>query len=124
MSTNTQLPQMSTSGTSEADAIMAEKKRKRTLRNREAARRSRMKKQKMLESLVGEVGYWKQEIRKNTDKYDFLVQKMASLESENNFLKAQLMELAQYLRKLELMLSSPHEIIADANSLDAAWKLF
>ncbi|XWS14182.1 hypothetical protein CRYUN_Cryun36dG0101600 [Craigia yunnanensis] len=98
------LPQMSSG--SEADArgmIMDEKKRKRMLSNRESARRSRMKKQKLLESLVSEVASLKVEIRKNADKYEVLVQKTIVLDSENNLLKAQQMELAQYLRNLELM---------------------
>lgn len=91
---------------SEADAggmIMDEKKRKRMLSNRESARRSRMKKQKLLEDLVSEVACLKVDIEKNTDKFEVLMQKTADLESENNVLKAQQMELPQYLRNLELM---------------------
>ncbi|XVF66120.1 hypothetical protein PTKIN_Ptkin10aG0009200 [Pterospermum kingtungense] len=98
------LPQMSSG--SEADAhgmIMDEKKRKRMLSNRESARRSRMKKQKLLEDLISEVACLKVEIQKNTDKFEILMQKTVDLESENNVLKAQQIELAQYLRNLELM---------------------
>ncbi|XVF28218.1 hypothetical protein REPUB_Repub15cG0010500 [Reevesia pubescens] len=99
------LPQMISSG-SEEDArgmIMDEKKRKRMISNRESARRSRMKKQKLLVDLVSEVASLKVEIRKNTDKYEVLMQKAVVLESENNVLKTQQMALAQYLRNLELM---------------------
>ncbi|XWS08501.1 hypothetical protein CRYUN_Cryun40dG0007900 [Craigia yunnanensis] len=98
------LPQMRSG--SEADArgmIIDDKKRKRMLSNRESARRSRMKKQKLLEDLVSEVASLKVEVRKNSDKYEVLMQKTVVLESENNLLKAQQMELAQYLRNLELM---------------------
>ncbi|EOY06700.1 hypothetical protein QUC31_016139 [Theobroma cacao] len=98
------LPQ--TSSGSEADArcmAMDEKKRKRMLSNRESARRSRMKKQKLLEDLVREVASLNVEICRNADNYEILMQKTFVLESENNLLKAQKLELAQYLRNLELM---------------------
>lgn len=73
------------------------------LSNRESARRSRMKKQRLLEDLVREVASLKVEIRKNTDNYEVLMQKTVVLESENNLLEAQKMELDQYLRNLEVM---------------------
>ncbi|XVE82253.1 hypothetical protein DITRI_Ditri15bG0133300 [Diplodiscus trichospermus] len=96
--------QMSSGSEAEARAMtMDEKKRKRMLSNRESARRSRMKKQKLLENLVTEVASLKVEIQKNSDRYQVLMQKTVVLDSENEFLKAQKMELAQYLRNLELM---------------------
>ncbi|GMJ08373.1 basic leucine-zipper 1 [Hibiscus trionum] len=99
------VPPMMSSG-SEADARgmdMDEKKRKRMISNRESARRSRMKKQKLLEDLVTETSSLKVEIHNNSNKYEVLMQKTVALESENNGLKVQQMELAQYLRKLEMM---------------------
>ncbi|XVF62466.1 hypothetical protein PTKIN_Ptkin09bG0010100 [Pterospermum kingtungense] len=89
------VPQMSSG--SKAD----EKKRKRMLSNRESARRSRMKKQKLLEDLVREVASLQVEIKRKTDNYEVLMQNTAVLESENNLLETQKIRLAQYLRKLE-----------------------
>ncbi|TYJ17724.1 hypothetical protein E1A91_A09G072600v1 [Gossypium mustelinum] len=99
------VPRMMSSG-SEPDARgvnVDEKKRKRMISNRESARRSRMKKQKLLEDLVTEVASLKVQIHNNTNKYEALMQKIVVLESENNALKVQQMELAQYLKNLQLM---------------------
>ncbi|KAB2012239.1 hypothetical protein ES319_D09G075700v1 [Gossypium barbadense] len=99
------VPGMMSSG-SEPDAQgvnVDEKKRKRMISNRESARRSRMKKQKLLEDLVTEVALLKVQIHNNTNKYEALMQKIVVLESENNALKVQQMELAQYLKNLQLM---------------------
>ncbi|KAG4182766.1 hypothetical protein ERO13_A09G065900v2 [Gossypium hirsutum] len=99
------VPRMMSSG-SEPDARgvnVDEKKRKRMISNRESARRSRMKKQKLLEDLVTEVASLKVQIHNYTNKYEALMQKIVVLESENNALKVQQMELAQYLKNLQLM---------------------
>ncbi|XP_022760691.1 bZIP transcription factor 53-like [Durio zibethinus] len=100
---NTQPQMISGSEVDGRVMIMDEKKRKRMLSNRESARRSRMKKQKLLEDLVSEVASLKVEIRNNTNEYEVLMQKTLILESDNSLLKAEQMELAQYLRNLELM---------------------
>ncbi|KAE8734237.1 Heme oxygenase-like, multi-helical [Hibiscus syriacus] len=83
-----------------------EKKRKRMISNRESARRSRMKKQKLLEDLATEIGSLKVEIHNNAEKCEVLMQKTVALDCENNGLRAQQMELGQYLRKLELLQSN------------------
>ncbi|OMO58437.1 hypothetical protein COLO4_34637 [Corchorus olitorius] len=117
------LPQMSSGSEAEARGgdgmIMDEKKRKRMLSNRESARRSRMKKQKLLEDLVNEVASLKAEIRKNSDNFEILMQKTLVLESENNLLEAEKMDLAHHLRNLEFIQTHMELLQMNNNNLES-----
>ncbi|EEF47269.1 bZIP transcription factor 53 [Ricinus communis] len=99
--------QATTSSGSDCDpryANVDERKRKRMISNRESARRSRQRKQKQMEDLVNEVsqiqnenGQLRQSINVNSQRY-------AEMESANNVLRAQAMELTERLRSLNSVL--------------------
>ncbi|KAF7818135.1 bZIP transcription factor 53-like [Senna tora] len=96
--------------------IMDERKRKRMLSNRESARRSRMKKQKLLEDLTNEIGRLQsansqllESIREKEEAY-------IEMESANSVLRAQTMELFDRLRFLNSILEIAEEpIMASAD---------
>lgn len=91
-------------------ANVDERKRKRMISNRESARRSRMRKQKLMEDLVNEAsqlqnenGQLRQSIGINSDRY-------SQIESANNVLRAQAMELTERLRSLNSVLQIVEEV--------------
>ncbi|KAF8038049.1 hypothetical protein BT93_B0797 [Corymbia citriodora subsp. variegata] len=81
-----------------------ERKRKRMESNRESARRSRMRRQKQLEDLVGEMGRLQQANAQLVASINASAQKYAEVESANNVLRAQTMELTDRLRSLNSVL--------------------
>ncbi|KAL3725295.1 hypothetical protein ACJRO7_030323 [Eucalyptus globulus] len=81
-----------------------ERKRKRMESNRESARRSRMRRQKQLEDSVGEVGQLQQANAQLVASINAAAQKYAEVESANNVLRAQAMELTDRLRSLNSVL--------------------
>ncbi|XP_021768754.1 bZIP transcription factor 53-like [Chenopodium quinoa] len=85
-------------------ANMDERKRKRMLSNRESARRSRMKKQQHLDELLKEVNQLKSQNSEIAQKTDVVTQHYIAFESENNVLRAQMMELTDRLRSLNSVL--------------------
>lgn len=81
-----------------------ERKRKRMESNRESARRSRMRRQKQLGNLVGEVGQLQQANAQLVVSINAAAQKYAEVELANNVLRAQAMELTDRLRSLNSVL--------------------
>ncbi|XP_030454867.2 bZIP transcription factor 53-like [Syzygium oleosum] len=81
-----------------------DRKRKRMESNRESARRSRMRKQKQMEDLVGELGQLQQANVQLAASINAAAQKYAEVESANNVLRAQAVELADRLRSLNSVL--------------------
>ncbi|KAL2934889.1 bZIP transcription factor 53 [Bienertia sinuspersici] len=92
-------------------ANVDERKRKRMLSNRESARRSRMRKQQHLDELLKEVNNLKSQNSEVAYKIDAVTQRYTGVESENNVLRAQMMELTDRLRSLNSVL----EFMQDAS---------
>lgn len=101
-----QQPQQLSSG-SDSDpkyANMDERKRKRMISNRESARRSRMKKQQYMDEMLKEVNELKSQNSGLSQKTDVVSQLYIGVESENNVLRAQVIELTDRLRSLNSVL--------------------
>ncbi|XVF72740.1 hypothetical protein PTKIN_Ptkin12aG0144600 [Pterospermum kingtungense] len=91
-------------------ANVDEKKRKRMLSNRESARRSRMRKQKQLEDLVNEESALQRDNSQLSDMINVTTQRYNEMESANNVLRAQAMELTDRLRYLNSFLHIVEEV--------------
>ncbi|KAL3383012.1 hypothetical protein AABB24_002479 [Solanum stoloniferum] len=91
--------------------LMDQRKRKRMISNRESARRSRMRKQKHLDDLMGQVSNLRKENHQILTSMNVTTQHYLNVEAENSILRAQLSELSRRLESL-------NEIIAvlDANN--------
>ncbi|XP_039012087.1 bZIP transcription factor 53-like [Hibiscus syriacus] len=87
-----------------------ERKRKRMLSNRESARRSRMRKQKQLEDLVEEVSALQKGNSQISEKISVTSQRYIEMQSANNVLRAQAMELTERLRSLNSVLHIVEEV--------------
>lgn len=85
--------------------VVDERKRKRMQSNRESARRSRMRKQKHLDDLFGQVTQLKTENSNILSSINVTTHQYANVEAENSVLRAQLMELTQRLQSLNEILS-------------------
>nr|KJB49828.1 hypothetical protein B456_008G139700 [Gossypium raimondii] len=91
-------------------ANIDEKKRKRMLSNRESARRSRMKKQKLLEDLVNEVSALQKNNTQICEKIKFTTQRFVKMEASNSVLRAQVIELTESLQSLNSMLQMVEDV--------------
>ncbi|CAH2076812.1 unnamed protein product [Thlaspi arvense] len=80
--------------------LMEQRKRKRMLSNRESARRSRMKKQKLLDDLTAQVNHLKKENSEIVTSVSITTQHYLTVEAENSVLRAQLDELSHRLESL------------------------
>lgn len=106
-------PRQTVSSASEEDpryAMMDEKKKRRMLSNRESARRSRMKKQKLSEDLINEATRLQNLNKELMQKIDFTNQGYQNFASENNILVAQKMELMDRLNSLNFILQNVQDV--------------
>ncbi|XP_071724771.1 bZIP transcription factor 53-like [Rutidosis leptorrhynchoides] len=85
-------------------ATMDDRKRKRMISNRELARRSRQRKQKQLEDLMAETSRLQIENNAITQRINAASQNYIALESANNILRAQEIELSDRLKSLTSIL--------------------
>ncbi|CAN7025404.1 hypothetical protein BRARA_F02932 [Brassica rapa] len=83
-----------------------EKKRKRKLSNRESARRSRLKKQKLMEDTIIEISALERRIKENTERCKVARRRLDSLESENVSLRSEKTWLLNYVSDLENMIAT------------------
>ncbi|CAH8368576.1 unnamed protein product [Eruca vesicaria subsp. sativa] len=95
-------------------SVTDERKRKRMISNRESARRSRMRKQKQLGDLINEVTVLKNDNAKITEQVDAATRKYVEMESKNDVLRAQAVELTERLRSLNSVLEMVEEISGQA----------
>ncbi|KAF5753003.1 bZIP transcription factor family protein [Tripterygium wilfordii] len=86
--------------------VMDNRKRKRMLSNRESARRSRQRKQKLVDDLMEQVGQLRQENNQILTTIDMTTQLYLNVEAENSVLRAQMAELTQRLQSLNEIMSS------------------
>ncbi|CAH8306695.1 unnamed protein product [Eruca vesicaria subsp. sativa] len=89
-----------TSPSGSEESLMEQRKRKRMLSNRESARRSRMKKQKLLDDLTAQVNQLKKENNEILTSVSITTQHYLTVEAENSVLRAQLDELNHRLESL------------------------
>ncbi|KAL5704725.1 hypothetical protein ACHQM5_023112 [Ranunculus cassubicifolius] len=102
--------QLQNSGSEEdLQLLMNQRKQKRMLSNRESARRSRMRKQKHLDDLMGQVSLLRKENSQILTNLHITTQQYLNIESENSVLRAQMGELSHRL----------HSLTEIANYLDA-----
>ncbi|PKA49331.1 Ocs element-binding factor 1 [Apostasia shenzhenica] len=85
-------------------AVMAQRKQKRKLSNRESARRSRMRKQKHLDDLMAQVGHLRKENNQILSDLNITTQRCLGVEAENSVLRTQMMELSTRLQSLNEIL--------------------
>ncbi|PSS21382.1 BZIP transcription factor [Actinidia chinensis var. chinensis] len=86
------------------ERVVDQRKRKRTISNRESARRSRIRKQQHMDDLVAQASQLSEENEFILSRVNLTTQMFLNVEAENSVLRAQLAELTHRL-------SSLHEII-------------
>lgn len=87
-----------------------DRKRKRMISNRESARRSRAKKQHLVEALTSQVAQLQNENKVIEEKINGVADMYVGMASQNNVLRAQLSELADRLRSLNTVLQIAEEV--------------
>ncbi|KAM1002541.1 hypothetical protein ACFX13_003013 [Malus domestica] len=81
-------------------ALMDQRKRKRMISNRESARRSRMRKQKHLDDLTGQISQLQKDNEQIISSLNITSQHYMNVEAENSVLRAQADELSNRLQSL------------------------
>lgn len=87
-------------------ALIAQKKRKRKISNRESARRSRMRKQEHLDDLTAQVNQLRKENSQISTYLTLTTQQYFAMEAENSVQRTQVMELSNRLQSLYGILDS------------------
>ncbi|OWM80062.1 bZIP transcription factor 53-like [Punica granatum] len=90
--------------------VCEERKRKRMESNRESARRSRLKKQKLLDDLLGQVSQLKNENSQLVQSIEQTSQRFDEVELKNNVLRAQVVELTERLVSLNSVLQIMEQV--------------
>ncbi|XP_021273758.1 bZIP transcription factor 11-like [Herrania umbratica] len=90
----------SSSSDEDLQQILDERKRKRKLSNRESARRSRMRKQKHMDDLTGQVSQLTKDNNQIITSMNITTQLYLNVEAENSVLRAQMTELSTRLQSL------------------------
>lgn len=103
-------PQRTGSSSGSDCIVIDERKRKRMESNRESARRSRMKKQKQMAESIGQVTQLKNENSELVARINSNTQNYIEVESRNNVLRAQFIELTDRLRSLNSVLQVVEEV--------------
>ncbi|KAJ4968018.1 hypothetical protein NE237_014719 [Protea cynaroides] len=97
-----------TSSGSEGDphyAVTDERKRKRMISNRESARRSRQRKQQHLDDLLGQVTQLQNQNSEIGQRAEAILQHYNQIESENQVLRARMLELNDRLGSLNTLIA-------------------
>ncbi|KAI4319377.1 hypothetical protein MLD38_032980 [Melastoma candidum] len=95
------------------DVGIDERKRKRMESNRESARRSRLRKQKQLDDLLGQVSHLECAIKQLVDSIDAVQKKYSVVEADNSVLRVQIAELTGWLQSLNSVL----EVVEEVNGI-------
>lgn len=97
-----------TSGSSQEDLqqLMDQRKRKRMISNRESARRSRMRKQKISDDLTTQLNQFKEQKNQIATNINMVTHLFLNVEAENSILRAQMDELNQRLQSLNEIINS------------------
>lgn len=90
------------------------RKRKRMISNKESARRSRIRKQQHVESLIRQVTQLQNENKFIEEKINNIADVYIGLAIENNVMRAQLSELTDRLRSLNSVLQIAEEVVGYA----------
>ncbi|XP_009779504.2 bZIP transcription factor 53-like [Nicotiana tabacum] len=119
------LRQSGSSSASEGDqryACMDEKKRKRMISNRESARRSRMRKQNLVQELTKEVSKLQAANRTIVAKIEETTERLTFCTAQNNVLRAQEIELTDWLKSLNDLINHSGLVTDVTNVADCLLK--
>ena len=102
---NSSTPTQNSGSEGDLQVLMDQRKRKRMQSNRESARRSRMRKQKHLDDLMGQVTQLSKDNNQILTSINITNQHLMNVEAENSILRAQVVELSQRLESLNGILN-------------------
>lgn len=94
------------SGQEDLQQLMDQRKRKRMISNRESARRSRVRKQKISDDLTTQLNQFKEQKNQIATNINMVTHLFLNVEAENSILRAQMDELNQRLQSLNEIINS------------------